>query len=401
MKSLFKLIIGLFMVHFVTIVHAQTFTNYTTADGLPSNNVNGVAIDHNNNKWFGTQMGVAKFNDATWTVYTKTDGLIDNYINCIAVDSSGNIWAGTDFGLSKFDGVRWISYTVDSGLVNNTITYIAADPDGSVWFGTNSGLSHLAGSVWKSYDSLPGDHNNVSYISFDSGGNKWIGTWIGGLVKFNGSAFTPVTNDSILSNSITSVAIDQNNNKWLGTYYGITVLDNNNQWIKNYRHIDGLYNNYVQDIHMDSKDNIWVGMYADYVQDGGITKFDGTTWTSYTVTDGLVDKLVRRLTVDHKDNIWITTGNGVSKFTDKNSGISDISVSGVKIFPDPASDLLTVSQVLHPMVLTFSDITGRKRMTQNLPDNSNNINISGLNPGMYILKLSEGSKIYTSKLIVQ
>lgn len=92
------------MVCLVNFVHAQTFTNYTTNEGLPDNNVNGVAIDTSDVKWFGTQAGVAKFNDTTFTVYTTANGLIDNYINCIAADKNNNVWAGTDYGVSRFDG---------------------------------------------------------------------------------------------------------------------------------------------------------------------------------------------------------------------------------------------------------------------------------------------------------
>jgi ligand-binding sensor domain-containing protein len=402
MKTIINLIIGMFLVQAAIIGHAQTFKNYTTTDGLPDNNVNGVAVDRHNNKWFATQSGVAKFNDTIWTVYKKTEGVIDNDISCIAIDSSGNIWAGTAFGVSKFDGTGWTSYTADSGLINNTVTCITVAPDGSVWFGTGSGLSHLTGSAWTNYDSLPGNNNAVSCMAFETGGRLWIGTWLGGAVTFNGSVFSHVICDSLVSTSITSVAIDKDNNKWLGTYSsGITVLDNSDQWKLNYRSKDGLYNNYIQDIKVDPKNTVWIGMYADYIQEGGITKFDGTTWTSYTVADGLVNQLVRRLGVDLKNNIWIGTGSGVSKFTDKTSGIRNISASPVTVFPNPASGAITVSNVPHTMLLTISDLAGRKMMTQTLADHSNSIDISRLKPGMYIVVLADEGALYSSRLIVQ
>jgi ligand-binding sensor domain-containing protein len=401
MKSLCKLVTGIVMVLIASLASGQTFTNFTDATGLPSNNVTGVAIDTHNNKWFATQAGVAKFNDTAWTIYTKANGIIDSDISCIGIDSSGTIWAGTSFGVSKFDGAHWTSYTVDSGLVNNMLTCIAADPDGSVWFGTTNGISHLSGSAWTSYASLPGNNNNVSSIAFDSGGTKYIGTWIGGLVKFDGTTFTTITADSILSGSVTSILIDPNDNKWLGTYSGISVLDHTNLWVKNYRQTDGLYNNYIQDMCFDSKANIWIGMYADYIQEGGITKFDGTNWTSYSVADGMVNQLVHQLAVDKRDNIWIATGNGVSRFTDKVSGIAGLRASPVKIFPNPASDLLSLTRVPHPMTLTVLDFTGRKMMSQNLSANSNEVDISRLNKGMYILELSDGDSVFTSKILVE
>jgi ligand-binding sensor domain-containing protein len=401
MKSLMILVIGMALVLCVAFVHAQTFTNFTTSDGLPDNNVHGVAIDHNNNKWFGTQSGVSKYTDSTWTAYTTADGLIDNDVKCIAVDSSGNIWAGTDFGVSKFNGTQWTSYTVADGLVNNSVTCIMADADGSVWFGTTNGLSHLTGTTWINHDSLPGNFNTVSCITADASGNKWIGTWLGGALKFDGTSFVQITSDSLLSSSVICIGIDKNNNKWLGTYYGISVFDSGDHWKKNYRQTDGLYNNYVQDIHADSKNNIWIGIYADYIQDGGITKFDGTTWTSYSITNGLVNQLVHNFSIDKKDNLWIATGAGVSKFTDKVSGVVNVNSAAVKIFPNPASGSITVDKVIHPVVLTISDLTGRKMITRNLVESSNNIDLSSLKPGMYIMELAEGSGTFSSKLIIR
>jgi ligand-binding sensor domain-containing protein len=402
MKNIFKKTTGMIMMLFVTMIHAQTFTNYTTVDGLPDNNVYGVAIDSHNIKWFGTQAGVARFNDTVFKVYTTADGLIDNYINCIAIDKYDIIWVGTDVGVGKLDGTQWTSYTTANGLINNMISYIAGDPDGSVWIGTNGGLSRYDGSVWTNYTTTNGLPNNmVSYISIDKEGNKWIGTWIGGLTKFDGTTFTTfTTEDSLADNNITAIAIDDNRNKWIGTYYGISVLDSLDKWTVDYTANSGLYNDFVKDLCFDSKGNLWTGMYADYLQDGGITKFSNPAWVSYTVTNGLVDKFVRRLAVDKKDNVWIATGNGVSKLTLPNTGIENVSNGSMKIYPNPAKDFLHIDQVNHPVQLGIYDITGNKLISQKLSGQSNVADIRTLSPGVYILKIEEEGQVVTRKVIV-
>ena len=83
---------------------AQTFTNYTTSDGLLSNNVNCLSIDANDNIWFGTQAGVSFFDDILFTSYKTTSHpvLADNNVFAIYVSNDGTIWAGTDFGLSYY-----------------------------------------------------------------------------------------------------------------------------------------------------------------------------------------------------------------------------------------------------------------------------------------------------------
>ena len=69
-----------------------TWTTYTTDDGLANNAVIGVAIDHDNVKWFATYGGVSSFDGATWTTYTKTDGLADNSVYKVMVDSDNVKW---------------------------------------------------------------------------------------------------------------------------------------------------------------------------------------------------------------------------------------------------------------------------------------------------------------------
>ena len=116
--NLQKIIIIGILFFSTNLLVAQEFTNYTTSNsGLPDNYINGgVAIDQNNDKWFGTGAGVAKFDDDSWTVYTTADGLTDDYTTCISVDVNNNIWVGTDLGANKFDGTSWTSYTSADGF---------------------------------------------------------------------------------------------------------------------------------------------------------------------------------------------------------------------------------------------------------------------------------------------
>ena len=54
-------LIAAFVVAMVGTVNAQTFTNYTTADGLLSDNVSAIDTDGSLVIYFGTQLGVSVF----------------------------------------------------------------------------------------------------------------------------------------------------------------------------------------------------------------------------------------------------------------------------------------------------------------------------------------------------
>jgi ligand-binding sensor domain-containing protein len=401
-----KLISGIwvFTLFLAVSLKGQTFTNFTTSNGLPDNNVTGVASDKNNVKWFATQAGVARYNDTNWTVYTTTNGLVNNVVNCIAVDAANRIWAGTDYGVSVFDGTTWTTYTTTNGLANNMVNYIAGGVDGTIWFATNAGLSKFDGTTWSSYTTANGLPNDmVSYIAIDPLGNKWIGTWIGGLAKFDGTTFTTFTTaDSLLDNNIISIAIDHLKNKWIGTFYGATVLDSNNHFKVNYRKGCGLYNEFVQDLSEDSKGTMWFGLYADYLQDGGITKLTGTTWNSYTVANGLVNRLVHKIAIDQKDYIWIATGSGVSKLVDKSDGVQGIFTAGnVVVYPNPATDRITLSGITKSCSMTIYDLAGSARFSGILQPGTREVGLGAIAPGIYFLRITEGDNTSCTKLIIK
>lgn len=112
--------------------------------GPNPNFVISIAVDNDNNKWFGTWgAGLSRFDGKTWKTYTKNDGLGGNFIHALAVESDGTLWAGTDGGASWFDGRSWKTYSKRDGLVDNNVFSIAFDAGGNKWFGTWTGLSRL------------------------------------------------------------------------------------------------------------------------------------------------------------------------------------------------------------------------------------------------------------------
>lgn len=399
MKNKTGLLISALMLASMTMF-AQTFTNYTTSEGLPSNNINGVTVDLYNNIWFATDEGVAKYDHVSWSYYTTNEGLADNYINCIAVDANNQVWVGTDNGACVFTGSAWITFTSADGLISDMVTCIKGTPDQAVWFGTNAGLSRYIGTVWTSFtsaDGLPG--NMISCITNDLNNNLWVGTWLGGLAKYDGTSFTVFTTaQQLVDNNILTVAIDKFNHKWIGTLMGISVLDSLDQWKINYTETDGLYNNFIQDLAFDSQDVLWAGIYADYLQDGAVARFNGTGWVNYTIADGLVNAQVKRLAIAAMDHVWIATGNGVSELT-YNAGFNELSQPGLKLFPNPVNDILYLDIPVNRMQLKIIDLSGRVLLHQDVAAKENSIDVSTLSPGLYIIQVSNGNSIFNSRFI--
>jgi len=163
--------------------------------------------------------------------------------------------------------------------------------------------------------------NKVHAIVIDSLGNKWFGT-DGGVSKFDGTTWTTYADSNhLICNVHTAIAIDGSNNIWMTTAswwclmegcglwpLGVSKFDGTN-WTT-YNTIDGLADEMVNAIAIDAEGNKWFGT------GGGVSKFDDTTWTTYTESDGLVNNQVNAIAIDSEGNKWFGTGGGVSKFDD-------------------------------------------------------------------------------------
>jgi len=375
---------------------AQTFTNYTSADGLLSDNVNCLDTDASNNLWFGTQNGVSMFDGTTWTGYTTTDGVVDNTIQAIHVATNGDVWVGTDFGASVFASGVWTSYTTMDGLGNNQIKCISEDSDGDIWFGTNNGTSEFDGTNWSSLGTSEGlPFGGVVDIDQHSNGNMYFSTGLGGVYIYDGTAMTSITeSEGLLNNRVRALVINDQNNKWVGTADGITVLDNSDAFFMNHTTMltlpapDTL--NPIEDIEMDSQGNIWVGVYVDYlVTEGGVCGYNGSQWVEYQVADGLVGPVVRAVAIDDNDDLWVATSTGVSKLSNHGLSVEEQAMNEFVVYPNPASDVVTI--VMKEGTADVVEIYNNAMQlvkSENMVNAKVAIDVTGLSSGMYFVKVN-------------
>lgn len=75
----------------------------------------------------------------------------------------------------------------------------------------------------------------------------------------------------------------------------------------------------------DSNGNKWIGAF-----DGGLSKFDGTTWTVYDTAIASSSLTIMDAAVDQSNNVWVTTqADGVLKFNGSNWTVYNTSNSGL------------------------------------------------------------------------
>ncbi len=390
---------------------AQTITNYTTTDGLMDNFVECINVDVDDNIWFGTSVGFQKYNPSTpdWTNFD-----IANYPDMVSnsikqINSTLNaIWIGSDYGINMWNEPVLTTYNSTNGLASNQVKSIDVkdnSPD-DIWIGTNQGVSHFDGSSWISYSTPDLHWSGVNATAFDSNGDKWFASPLGGITHFDGTTFTPYdTSNGLLSQFVTALLIDDQDNKWVGTSSGMSVLDATNTTFTQHTRMyimpppDTL--NPVVDIAMDSHGRIWTAIYVGYLAVGGVAMWDGNQWIDFDVTDGLVGPNVKGLAIDSQDNIWVATSTGVSKISAIPSAVSAIKNNGFDLFPNASNDKIYITNENQKIQqLKIYNNLGALVYENNSNQLHYSIDVSPFSRGLYYVNVLSFDAILTKKIMV-
>ena len=251
-------------------------------------------------------------------IYNVPEGLADAFVYDVLVMPNGDLWIATWSGANLVRGGRlddvdaWETYTVENtgnGLPNDWVYGLELGKNGEVWFATEGGLARYRDGKWSNWNHNDGqgapyeqvrndntfsndpaamsDHHarqkiemgleevdtayNPNYIvalEVDRDGVVWVGTWGGGLAKFDGETYTNYTvRDGLPSNHVFMLHEDRDGILWVGTSHGLTRLENETFEARLTIH-EGLISDTV--FSMDTQDGniLWVGSF------GGVARIE-------------------------------------------------------------------------------------------------------------------------------
>lgn len=316
--------------------------------------------EENNTVWIGTiNDGVFKFKDGQFEKVDISSPLLSNTITSLHIDAKDNVWFGTINGLSQLDrDGNWHHYFQKDGYRTTTRIYTAnTDRQGNLW--VSLGLSdtcvvkispdkQITAFTTKNSMLRPGDPWAITEFFFDKDGNTWGGAYCG-LFRYNGTKwelFTP-ENTPLVSYQTGDLVMDKDGNMWggcaeryvtgTGKGKGCLFKYDGVNWTIWTTENSGLPTNAVGPLAFDSKNNLWIGTWDEYLSDdpdtgGGLTKFDGTNWTTLNKSNsGIPSNTIGSIVVDQNDHLWLATtgltgltyydGTNWTTFNTKNSGI--------------------------------------------------------------------------------
>jgi len=321
--------------------------------GLPDNIIKKIIIDADNTVWMGTEdAGIVQYdpvsgkskllNSQVWKYGTVTDlifsenkiwistsqsGLIvynrqtsltkvfgqsenNNYgfasINKLSKDREGNIWIGSKAGLSRTYG-DYIEYLNDlEPAIDKDVTALTVDRTENIWFSNSEGLYRRktaeSGKVSVEKQLIGTAFQRFTVISLftDSYGYIWAGLYGEGVLRINPeSGKITYLNKELRNGNILNI----NGKKdvvWLATLGGVSQVKISGEKleVKNYGSNDGLISDYIYQVFIDSRDQVWMAT------DGkGVDMFDGKVFHHYS--EGLNTKVVYGFAEDSEHRIWV------------------------------------------------------------------------------------------------
>ena len=312
-----------------TVKFKQINKSMNNRSGLNDDVVWAITEDENSIDWIGTyQGGLNKYDRRTgkFSYYkfnpVNQNSISDNHVRAIVDDGEGNLWIGTySGGLNKFNKSTWSFTRYQNNL----------------------------------QDSLDFASNQVQALLIDKEKNLWVGTFGGGLNKIDADKLNTSTiqskryvhslNDpfSISDNRVYSLFEDKDGTIWIGTFGGgLNKFDKKNNKFISYEHISGdessLSDNRILTIYEDEFGNLWIGTYG-----GGLQKFDKRTekFTRFGSRNKMNSSVVYGILEDNKSNLWMSSDNGLFKFNlqtenftqyDIHDGLQSLEFSGGAYF---------------------------------------------------------------------
>ena len=290
-------------------------------------NTQGAIKVKQNEVWVNTTFkGVIKFNIENSTGKLVVSGYINaetglqsNEVKCMFEDDEGNIWLGMyGGGLLRLinDNLKFLTYARTLG--SDQIYSLSRDSI-YIWLATDNKVARISpetGQVRNFYpfpEYLSGARVNSVYCATDS--LIYLGFEKEGLYALN-----PVQNSivkiqlstDVLENSVKYIT-GKGNTLWIGTRKGACKLNITSGKMMWFNKSNGLPNNDIQELFVDSDGRILVGTSCNTVY--YINAEDTVKTLKNIPTFGL--NSIMSFSEDNAGSIWIGTyGNGVFKFAE-------------------------------------------------------------------------------------
>lgn len=416
--------------------------NLALNEKIESNRINKISEDNDNNLWLGTGSGITTYN-----IYNKSikhfeqsynpnlNQLSDKAINTLYFDDLGIMWIGTYFGGVNYTSPKGVGISKllpgQNTIAGKVVSSIIQEKNGKIWIATeDAGITIFdrKNNIFSYLNNNDGlSSNNIHALKEDSFENIWIGTFLGGLNKYNKKTkqiqvfkHDVLSKNTLSNNYVYSLLEDSQKTLWVGTQAGLNIFNSSTNSFYLFKP-EILGKEFIYDLLEDKKGNIWIctrfsGIYKyeknakklihysfnvnkpssfnsnQFVSafedsknsiwfgslNGGLLRFDNIqqNFKAISQKSGLPNNNIYGAMEDNFGTMWITSNNGLSKFNPKTNeivnfnkdiGISTNQFNFKSLFKDREGYLYFGSiyglNYFHPQKLNFNNKTPKIKFT--------------------------------------
>ncbi|MFQ5615503.1 MAG: protein kinase, partial [Anaerolineales bacterium] len=218
----------------INIFDGQTWSTLQNFDSAPdepdrfSNSVTTAVVGPDGYLWIGTLNGLGLFDGKTWERFTTADGLPNNEITALMVNMEDHLLVGTTEGAVMLDDEGIVPFPPLEGI---TIHDMYQDHDEITWFSTGNGL-------WRfdpkngNWDFFNPENNTLPVydttgIALGDDGALYFGTFGEGLIRYDGKFTILKDYEGVQQSASWWILPTPDNTLWFMEQYGslIDVFD--------------------------------------------------------------------------------------------------------------------------------------------------------------------------------
>lgn len=245
----------------------------------------------------------------TFSHLTTDDGLSQFSVNSLYIDEQGVIWIATREGLNRYNGNDIKSFKLQkndpNSLFSNTVLRVTGNKNGKVYLLCTDGVAEFDLTTQKFKTLLQGNvdaiyYNEKLYIA------KKNEVYIFNEITQNFDLYYQLVGKN---NTMSCLHLDAKENLWMGTSNnGVYRLGKD----KVLSHPISKGN--ISSIFQDSSDELWIGSWEEGLylvkRDGSIQNFRHDPKNP----NSLNSDFVRSCSEDNAGNLWIGTFNGLNRY---------------------------------------------------------------------------------------
>lgn len=332
------------------------YRHYTPKDGLAGSNIMAFIQDKKGFIWFATSTGLSRFDGHEFINYSTADGLLTDNLTGITSNGGDSLFISTyDKGINVIYNDKIFEYKIDnekaplihhmignsnrlfiygdyfSEIYNNKFKKIRNNKTiGNNYLGNNyhvydalitkDSVTYICSTLGlfyiknnKSKKITQDGKSNVITSIYEISNNEYLTGGFGFIKKYNSKNFSQYLNNIILpkNNSVQNLLIDNFNNIWF------SITSRGLYFIKNGAVFPigdeiGLENEQINFIKKDTEGNIWVGTFGD-----GLYCIYNLAVTNYSSKTGLSNDFILDIFKGPEKILFVGTYNGLNVYDDK------------------------------------------------------------------------------------